>query len=622
MQWDLIVRNAKVFDGSGRPGRQGDIAVKNGKIAALGGRLPTSETKIIHDADGLWLTPGLLDIHTHEDLEAELDPGLPEVVRHGTTSVLVGNCSIGLAFGAQRNERQDPIVDCFARVENIPKSVLAKTADKAVWTKPKEYLEHLDELPLSANMAPFLPHSMLRIEVMGLQDSISRQPTGTELLRMTAILEEALEDGYMGMSTDGLPLHFLANEPNLEKRIPTQYASFAEYKTLTDVLRKHDRVWQMTPATDNGLLTARLFMLSSGRIYGKPLKVTALAAIDSVNNRMNKSRALLFANLLNTDLLQGNFRMQALSAPFRIYSEGAVSPLAEADPLLRRLIATELEDVAKRREILSEPEFVEAFREMWMRGKSGFNIAHLRRVLRIENEFLTRDLNDMVIYRSVVTPWLDKSMAWIYQRYVAWLGMAEIVEDAEELRAFEAMGKDVAGEAEFFLALLYHFDRDLHWHYVAANKNPEVIKQLLLHPKLLPGFNDSGAHVTNMAFFDGNLRALKIGLQDSEEVFSHMLSRLTQEPADFFGLDVGRLEVGARADMALFNPTNLVKYDGEANVQYQYRDVFGCHQLVNRSDGVVGGVFVGGECVWQGDQFTEVHGKKSLAGALRVKSRG
>ena len=620
MQWDLIVRNAKVFDGSGRPGRQGDIAVKNGKIAALGGRLPTSSTKTIHDADGLWLTPGLLDIHTHEDLEAELDPGLPEVVRHGTTSVIVGNCSIGLAFGAQRNEHQDPIVDCFARVENIPKSVLAKTADKAVWSKPKEYLEHLDELPLSANMAPFLPHSMLRIEVMGLQDSINRQPTGTELLRMTGILEEALEDGYMGMSTDGLPLHFLANEPNLEKRIPTQYASFAEYKALTDVLRKHDRVWQMTPATDDGLLTTRLFMLSSGRIYGKPLKVTALAAIDSVNNRMNKSRALLFTNMLNTKFLQGSFRMQALSAPFRIYSEGAVSPLAEADPLLRRLIATELEDVAKRREILSEPEFVEAFREMWQRGKSGFNLAHLRRILRIETEFLTRDLNDMVVYRCVVTVWLDKSMAWIYQRYVAWLGLAEIIEDAEELHAFAAMGKNIADEAEFFLALLYHFDRDLHWHYVAANKDPEVIKQLLLHPNLLPGFNDSGAHVTNMAFFDGNLRALKIGLEDSEEVFSHMVSRLTQEPADFFGLDVGRLEVGGRADMALFNPTNLAKYDGEASVQYQYRDVFDCHQLVNRSDGVVGGVFVGGECVWQGDQFTEVHGKKSLAGALRVKS--
>ena len=84
----------------------------------------------MHDADGQWLTPGLLDIHTHEDLEAELDPGLPEVLRHGTNSVVVGNCSIGLAFGNQRQSAldpsQDPIVDCFARVENIPKTVLSK----------------------------------------------------------------------------------------------------------------------------------------------------------------------------------------------------------------------------------------------------------------------------------------------------------------------------------------------------------------------------------------------------------------------------------------------------------------------------------------------------------------
>ena len=128
---------------------------------------------------------------------------------------------------------------------------------------------------------------MLRIEVMGLQDSISRQPTDAELQRMVGILKEAM-DGYLGLSTDGVSLHFLANAPNTDKRIPTQYATYKEYKLLNDALRKRDRVWQMTPATDNGGLTARLFMLSSGRIHGKPLKITALAAIDSVNNRMNK----------------------------------------------------------------------------------------------------------------------------------------------------------------------------------------------------------------------------------------------------------------------------------------------------------------------------------------------
>ncbi|NCF76318.1 MAG: amidohydrolase family protein [Proteobacteria bacterium] len=571
MQWDLIIQNAKVFDGHGGAGRVGDVAIKNGKIAALGGRLPTGESEAVHDADGQWLTPGLLDIHTHEDLEAELDPGLPEVLRHGTTSVVVGNCSIGLAFGNQRQSTldpaQDPIVDCFARVENIPKTVLSKAADKATWSKPADYLSHLDELPLSANMAPFLPHSMLRIEVMGLQDSVSRQPTSAELDRMAGILDEAMQEGYLGLSTDGLPLHFLANEPNLSKRIPTQYAEFGEYKKLTDVVRKHDRVWQMTPATDDGGLTARLFMLSSGRLYGKPLKVTALAAIDSVNNRSNLARGLLFANLLNSRALQGDFRLQCLSAPFRVYSEGAVSPLAEADPLLRRLIETELEDVERRREILSDPEYVEAFRAMWSRGKSGFNMGHLRRKLRLEKEFLTRDLNDMQIYRSSIAPWPGQTMAWIYHRYHAWCINSESIADAAEAAAFAALGKDIRDDGEFFLGLLRHFDTDLHWCYVAANKDPDVIKRLLLHPKLIPGFNDSGAHVTNMAFFDGNLRALKIGLDESEACFSHMLSRLTSEPAAFFGLpDVGSLKVGSRADMLLLNPEQLASYDGEASV--------------------------------------------------------
>ena len=623
MQWDLIVRNAKVFDGHGEAGRVGDVAVKDGKIAALGGRLPSKESKEIRDAEGQWLVPGLLDIHTHEDLEAELDPGLPEVVRHGTTSVVVGNCSIGLAFGNQRQSaldaNQDPIVDCFARVENIPKTVLSKAADKATWSNPADYLNHLDELPLAANMAPFLPHSMLRIEVMGLQDSVSRQPTPAELDRMAGILDEAMQEGYLGLSTDGLPLHFLANEPNLSKRIPTQYAQFAEYKRLTDVVRKHDRVWQMTPATDDGRLTARLFMLSSGRLYGKPLKVTALAAIDSVNNRSNLSRGLLFSNLLNSNALQGKFRLQCLSAPFKVYSEGAVSPLAEADPLMRRLIETELEDVEGRRKILSDPEFVEAFRAMWSRGKSGFNMGHLRRMLRLEKEFLTRDLNDMQIYRSSVAAWPGQTMAWIYHRYKSWCMNADMIDDADEKAAFEALGNAVRDDGEFFLELLRHFDTDLHWCYVAANKDPEVIKRLLLHPKLIPGFNDSGAHVTNMAFFDGNLRALKIGLEDSEACFSHMLSRLTSEPADFFGLSgVGSLRVGSRADMVLLNPQQLASYDGEASVQYQYRDVFDCHQLVNRSDGVVDGVFVGGQQVWQGDNFCGEHGRRALGGALRA----
>jgi N-acyl-D-aspartate/D-glutamate deacylase len=246
-------------------------------------------------------------------------------------------------------------------------------------------------------------------------------------------------------------------------------------------------------------------------------------------------------------------------------------------------------------------------------------MGHLRRMLRLEKEFLTRDLNDMQIYRSSVAAWPGQTMAWIYHRYKSWCMNADMIDDADEKAAFEALGNAVRDDGEFFLGLLRHFDTDLHWCYVAANKDPEVIKRLLLHPKLIPGFNDSGAHVTNMAFFDGNLRALKIGLEDSEACFSHMLSRLTSEPADFFGLSgVGSLRVGSRADMVLLNPQQLASYDGEASVQYQYRDVFDCHQLVNRSDGVVDGVFVGGQQVWQGDDFCGEHGRRALGGALRA----
>jgi N-acyl-D-aspartate/D-glutamate deacylase len=145
-----------------------------------------------------------------------------------------------------------------------------------------------------------------------------------------------------------------------------------------------------------------------------------------------------------------------------------------------------------------------------------------------------------------------------------------------------------------------------------------VVKDLLLNPLLLPGFNDSGAHVTNMAFYDGNLRGLRIALEDSEETFSYMVKRLTSEPAEFFGLDAGSLAIGRRADMVLLNPQALKTYDGDARIEYIFRDEYDCHQLVNRSDGVVEGVFVAGKKVWQGTAFTETFGRERAGRALTV----
>ena len=122
--WDTLISGALVFDGTGGTPQTLDIALKDGKIVAKGLALPGSQAAEVIDGQGQWLMPGLLDIHTHLDLEVDLDPRLPEVVRHGTTTVLVGNCSLGTCFGKQVEGDQNPIVDCFTRVENIPKPVL------------------------------------------------------------------------------------------------------------------------------------------------------------------------------------------------------------------------------------------------------------------------------------------------------------------------------------------------------------------------------------------------------------------------------------------------------------------------------------------------------------------
>ncbi|MEQ9363825.1 MAG: amidohydrolase family protein, partial [Leptospirales bacterium] len=349
--WDLLIKNALLFDGSGGSPRVCDVAVRDGRIAGLLDHRPAHEgeragwpaasdkespplgrnddARHVIDARGLWLTPGLLDIHTHFDLEVELDPRLPEAVRHGTTTVVMSNCSLGLAFGAQREDDQNPIVDCFARVENVPKSVLQKVVDRVDWKDPAGYFQHLDQLPLGPNVVPMIPHSMLRIEVMGLKDSISRNPTAAELKRMTELLEDGMREGYAGFSTDALPFHYLANQPNTRRKIPAQYGSFRELRTLTDVVRRFNRVWQATPPKDNPIAVLRNFLLTSGRLFGSTLKITAVAAMDLVTNRSIIQLVVLLTRLLNSKFLRGKFVLQALPASFKVWGEGAITPLAE-----------------------------------------------------------------------------------------------------------------------------------------------------------------------------------------------------------------------------------------------------------------------------------------------------
>ena len=615
---DTLIKNAKVFNNGETPVVE-DVAVSDGRIVARGTDLNEENARRVIDAKGMWLMPGLFDIHTHYDLELEVAPGLPESTRHGTTSVVIANCSLGLAFGAQRDGVNDPIVSCYARVENIPKAVLKNCADNITWDNPKAYLEHLEGLNLGPNVAVLFPHSMLRIDAMGFDNSVTRDPTSAELNNMKGTLSDALKCGYAGFSTDALPFHYLAAQPHCEKTIPTQFAKYGELKVLAQVVREQGSTWQATPPKDSVIGTLKTFLLTSGRLHGKPLKTTVVAALDIANNWKLSRMAKTLSNVLNSSLVQGEFHMQALGAPFKIWSDGAITPIAEEIPELRRLNETDIEDREGRRKIMHEPVYIQSFKSMWMRGKQGWNLDRLKRKLNIEDFAFNRTLADMTVERCPQKNWQGMDFQAVFDRVVAIKQdqYAEPVTKAEQ----KLIQKDffwIADEGDFMLQMLRTFDTDLSWSTVTANRDMKVVRELLMNPKLLPGFNDSGAHLTNMAFYDVNLRSLKLAAEGGEGDVSYMVKRLTKDAADVFGVAGGTIHQGDIADLILIDPEQLANYDGESNVQRVHREEFQHEQLVNRSDSVVPLVMIGGHTAWENNNFASDLGQKPMGRLLRA----
>jgi N-acyl-D-aspartate/D-glutamate deacylase len=615
---DTLIKNAKVFNNGDVPVVQ-DVAIANGKIIARGKALAASNVGRVVDAKGLWLMPGLFDIHTHYDLELEVAPGLPESTRHGTTSVVIANCSLGLAFGSQRDGTNDPIVSCYARVENIPKTVLKDCADSITWDNPKAYLDHLEQLNLGPNVAVLFPHSMLRIDAMGFDNSVTRDPTSAELNSMADTLSDALKSGYAGFSTDALPFHYLAAQPHCEKTIPTQFAKYGELKQLAQVVREQESTWQATPPKDSVIGTLRTFLLTSGRLHGKPLRTTVVAALDIANNWKLSRMVKTLSKLLNSSLVRGDFHMQALGAPFKIWSDGAITPIAEEIPELRRLNETDLEDREARQKIMHEPDYIKSFKSMWMRGKQGWNLDRLKRKFNLEDFAFNRTLADMTVDRCPQKNWEGMDFQSVFDRVVLIKQdqCQEPVTKAEQ----KLVQKDffwIADEGDFMLQMLRSFDTDLTWSTVTANRDLKVVRELLMNPKLLPGFNDSGAHLTNMAFYDVNLRSLQLAAQGGDKDVSYMVKRLTKDAADVFGVAGGTVDEGDVADLILIDPEQLANYDGESNVQRIHREEFQHEQLVNRSDGVVPFVMIGGHAAWENNEFTSDLGQKPMGRLLRA----
>lgn len=569
---DLLIRGGDLHDGSGAPPRRADVAIRGGRVLAIGPDLPHAAGRVL-DARGAWVTPGLLDIHTHYDAEVEVMPGLTESLRHGVTTVVMGNCSLSAAVGTE-----EQILDLFCRVENLPRALLSRwLSGRVTWRGPAGYFEHLDSLPLGPNVACFLGHSNVRMAAMGTARSLE-QPRAEEgeLARMRALVEEALDAGFLGLSIDLLPWHRMDREPYRGVSVPSQQAHPAEHEALADVVRARGGVLQATPNAIRPDTVLRLLGLSAG-IGRRPLRTTIIAAMDLVSNRLIYRLATLAATFWN-EVLHADVRFQALAEPFLNFCDGPITPIFEE---LSAGVAAISASAEERRAMFRDPVYRAAFTKQW-RGRLG-RVFH-------------GDLRRMIVVSAPDAALAGRSFA-------------EIAADR---------GQDAL---PCFLDLLAEHDTALRWSTVATNDRPGPVRYLLAHPATLPGFNDSGAHNRNMAFHDGGLRVLRHALEHPEAMsVERAVQRLTSEPAEWLGLDAGRVAPGARADVCVIDPAQLrVGLGGPIELADPRLD--GNMRMVKRSDGVVRAVIVGGRVAFEDGAFAPDLGQARYGRLLRAKLR-
>lgn len=227
MSYDLLIRNGTIVDGLGGEPFVGDVGVTGGVIVAVeardgtAGTLDGASAEREIDATGLLVTPGFVDLHTHYDGQSIWSDRLTPSSAHGVTTVVMGNCGVG--FAPCRQEDHDVLVDVMAGVEDIPGVVMTDGLPWS-WETFPEYLDTLEAGKRDIDVAAYLPHSPLRVYVMG-QRGADREPaTAEDLAKMRALAKEAIEVGALGFASSRLTIH----KTESGSPIPSYYAAREE----------------------------------------------------------------------------------------------------------------------------------------------------------------------------------------------------------------------------------------------------------------------------------------------------------------------------------------------------------------------------------------------------------
>ncbi|MEV0673760.1 amidohydrolase family protein [Mycobacterium sp. NPDC050441] len=578
MSFHTIIRNGRWFDGTGAPSAVRNIGIRDGHVVAISpDRLDETDCPQVIDATDKWVMPGMLDIHTHYDVEVLNGPSLSESLRHGVTTAMLGSCSLSTVHVGGVDAG-----DLFGRVEAIPRDkVIAAVDDNKSWTNCDEYVSALESRPLGPNLAAFIGHSDMRTAVMGLDRATRKdeRPTAVEQARMEQMLKGALDAGFVGMSSQQLLFDKIDGDTCRSRTLPSTYAKARELRRLKSMLRRAGRVLQSGPDIQNPLNLASQVAQSLG-LFRKQLKTSLLSAADIKANPYAIWMMGPLAKAANA--LGGNFRWQHLPVPFEVYADGI--DLVVFEEFGSGAAALHLRDEVERNELLRDESYRRKFRKDYD-SKFGVRVWH-------------RDFFDAEI---VACP--DES--------VVGKTFGEVGQERGELHPVDV-----------FLDLVLEHGTAIRWRTTISNHRPEVLKKLARDPGIQLGFSDAGAHLRNMAFYNMGLRLLR-HVRDAERAGTPFMSieqavhRLTGELADWYRIDAGHLRIGDRADVVVIDPAHLDD-SLDAYAEETVDHYGGLSRMVNRNDDTVAAVLVGGRTVFADGELTDLVGRQRTGRFLRA----
>ena len=569
---DLLIRNGLVFDGLGSPPRTADVAVAGDRVVAISDTPIDAPAERTIDATGRWVVPGFLDTHTHYDAEVLASPGLPESVRHGVTTVVMGSCSLSTILSSVED-----CADVFSRVEALPREhVLGALANTKTWSTAQGWIDALEARALGPNVAAFLGHSDLRVAVMGLGRAVdaSERPSTDELATMERTLEASLDAGLLGLSTMTNPWDKVGGERYRSRKLPSAYATWGEYRRLHRILRRRDAILQSAPNITTKVNALLFLAESAGFGLRKPLKTTLITAADTKSNPLLCDAVTNGVGLWNA-ITAANVRWQSVPMPFEVYADGI--DLVVFEEFGAGEEALHLKDAVARERLLSDPDYRRRFRSDY--------------TARFSPRVWHRDFHD-----------------------------AEIVDCPDPTVVGRSFG-DVADSrgvhpVDAFLDLVVAHGTDLRWRTTIANHRPEVLDRLIAHPTVQIGFADSGAHVRNMAFYNFPLVFLRAVLRSharSQPLMSleQAVHRVTGELGQWYGIDAGTLREGDRADIAVVDPDALDDtLDGYHEAPMP--SMGGLVRMVRRNDAAVPATIVGGHLAWLDGAFAPAFGQRRM----------